>query len=126
MFLWQMAQIFPKVLTYFVKQDSSGVTVPIILMGYYNPLLIYGEERVINAAKEAGANGFIIVDLPPEEALTFRNHCTKAGYEYLIHVIDLPVDSVISLLLRPPLQFPDFHLSHPLQIPSFMSSQEWG
>lgn len=63
----------------------SGVTVPVILMGYYNPLLIYGEERVINAAKEAGANGFIIVDLPPEEALTFRYHCIKAGYEYLIN-----------------------------------------
>ena len=57
----------------------SGVTIPIILMGYYNPLLIYGEERVINAAKEAGANGFIVVDLPPEEAVTFRNRCTIAG-----------------------------------------------
>jgi tryptophan synthase len=35
---------------------------------------------VVRAAKDAGANGFIIVDLPPEEALTFRDHCTKAGY----------------------------------------------
>lgn len=116
----------PKSLDLLREARQLGVTVPIILMGYYNPLLIYGEERMINAAKEAGANGFIIVDLPPEEAITFRDHCTKAGYEYLIPVTDLPVDSVISLLLRPPLQFPDFHFSHPLQIHSFMSSQEWG
>jgi tryptophan synthase len=74
----------PKSLDILREARKSGVTVPVILMGYYNPLLIYGEERVINAAKEAGANGFIIVDLPPEEALTFRNHCARAGYEYLI------------------------------------------
>jgi len=48
-------------------------------MGYYNPLLIYGEERIVKDAKEAGANGFIVVDLPPEEALTFRQYCTSAG-----------------------------------------------
>ena len=74
----------PKSLDILRKARESGVAVPVILMGYYNPLLIYGEERVINAAKEAGANGFIIVDLPPEEALTFRNHCARAGYEHLI------------------------------------------
>jgi tryptophan synthase len=48
-------------------------------MGYYNPLLAYGEDRVVIAAKEAGANGFIVVDLPHEEADTFRDYCTKAG-----------------------------------------------
>lgn len=48
-------------------------------MGYYNPLLSYGEERMLKDAREAGVNGFIIVDLPPEEAVRFRNYCTKAG-----------------------------------------------
>jgi len=70
----------PKSLELLREARRTGVTIPIILMGYYNPLLIYGEERVINAAKEAGANGFIIVDLPPEEAVTFRDHCKRAGY----------------------------------------------
>jgi len=42
-------------------------------MGYYNPLLSYGDSR------EAGVNGFIVVDLPPEEAVRFRNFCTKGG-----------------------------------------------
>jgi tryptophan synthase len=49
-------------------------------MGYYNPLLIYGEERVVNAAKKAGANGFIVVDLPLEEAVSFRGYCSTAGF----------------------------------------------
>ena len=45
--------------------------------GYYNPLLAYGEEKAVKDAREAGANGFIIVDLPPEEAVHFRDTCTS-------------------------------------------------
>lgn len=36
---------------------------------------------MIKDAKEAGVNGFIVVDLPPEEAVRFRNFCTKGGYD---------------------------------------------
>ena len=57
---------------------KKGLTVPVLFMGYYNPILSYGEERLLKDCKEAGINGFIIVDLPPEEAVTFRNFCTKA------------------------------------------------
>ena len=71
----------PKSLEYIRQARKAGMTIPVILMGYYNPLLIYGEERVVNDAKEAGANGFIVVDLPPEESQGFRSHCTKAGYD---------------------------------------------
>jgi tryptophan synthase len=70
----------PKALEILRQARNEGLKVPVILMGYYNPLLVYGEEQVVNAAKEAGANGFIIVDLPPEEALSFRGCCTKAGF----------------------------------------------
>jgi tryptophan synthase len=58
---------------------KKGLRAPVLFMGYYNPLLIYGEERIIKDAKEAGVNGFIVVDLPPEEAVRFRNFCTKGG-----------------------------------------------
>lgn len=58
---------------------KRGLKAPVMLMGYYNPLLSYGEERMLQDAKEAGANGFIIVDLPPEEALRFRNFCRSYG-----------------------------------------------
>ncbi|PSN61210.1 hypothetical protein BS50DRAFT_604187 [Corynespora cassiicola Philippines] len=62
---------------------KRGLKAPVLLMGYYNPLLSYGEERMLQDAKEAGANGFIIVDLPPEEALRFRNYCTSYGLSYV-------------------------------------------
>ncbi|KAI0078203.1 bifunctional tryptophan synthase TRP1 [Panus rudis PR-1116 ss-1] len=61
----------------------QGLTAPVILMGYYNPLLAYGEEKAIQDAAEAGANGFIIVDLPPEEAISFREKCRKANISYV-------------------------------------------
>lgn len=50
---------------------------PIVLMGYFNPLLAYGLERFTSDAKEAGVDGFIIVDLPPEEDKEFRTLCQK-------------------------------------------------
>ena len=61
------------------KARRKGLKAPILFMGYYNPLLSYGEERILKDAKEAGVNGFIVVDLPPEEAIRFRNFCTKGG-----------------------------------------------
>ncbi|KAG6837272.1 bifunctional tryptophan synthase trp1 [Arthromyces matolae] len=62
---------------------SKGLTVPVVLMGYYNPLLAYGEDKAIQDAAEAGASGFIMVDLPPEEAITFRDKCRKAKLSYI-------------------------------------------
>ena len=56
-----------------------GLKAPVLFMGYYNPILSYGEERMLKDAREAGVNGFIVVDLPPEEAVRFRNFCTKGG-----------------------------------------------
>ncbi|CAG1014780.1 tryptophan synthase alpha chain [Anaerolineales bacterium] len=52
---------------------ARGVTLPLILMGYYNPMLAYGLEKFIRDAKEAGADGFIIPDLPMEEAEEFQS-----------------------------------------------------
>jgi Tryptophan synthase alpha chain len=46
---------------------AHGLKAPVIFMGYYNPLLAYGEENAVRDARDAGANGFIVVDLPPEE-----------------------------------------------------------
>ena len=68
------------------KARRRGLRAPVLFMGYYNPLLCYGEGRILRDAKEAGVNGFIVVDLPPEEAVRFRNFCTKGGsvcYEIL-------------------------------------------
>ncbi len=45
-----------------------GVAIPLVLMGYYNPLLAYGLPRLVRDARTAGADGFIVPDLPLEEA----------------------------------------------------------
>jgi tryptophan synthase alpha chain len=52
---------------------NRGVTIPLILMGYFNPMLAYGLEKLIHDAREAGADGFIIPDLPMEEADEFQS-----------------------------------------------------
>jgi tryptophan synthase alpha chain len=52
---------------------KRGVDIPLILMGYYNPMLAYGLERFVRDAKEVGADGFIIPDLPMEEAEEFQS-----------------------------------------------------
>ena len=62
---------------------SRGLKAPVLFMGYYNPLLAYGEERMLKDCKAAGVNGFIMVDLPPEEAVRFRHHCTSCGLSYV-------------------------------------------
>ncbi len=55
-----------------------GVTIPFILMGYYNPMLAYGLEKFVHDAREAGADGFIIPDLPMEEAGEFESALSGA------------------------------------------------
>jgi tryptophan synthase alpha chain len=52
---------------------KRGVSIPLVLMGYYNPMLAYGLEKFICDAVEAGADGFIIPDLPMEESTEFEN-----------------------------------------------------
>ena len=56
-----------------------GTEIPIILMGYYNPILKYGLERTAREAAAQGVDGFIIPDLPPEEAGPWRVDAAKAG-----------------------------------------------
>jgi tryptophan synthase len=46
-------------------------------------LLAYGEERLLKDCKSVGVNGFIMVDLPPEEAVRFRQQCTEYGLSYV-------------------------------------------
>src|SRR5690606_11436816 len=46
---------------------AGDAATPIVLMGYYNPIYIYGNERFLADARTAGVDGLIVVDLPPEE-----------------------------------------------------------
>jgi len=60
---------------------KRGVDIPLILMGYYNPMLAYGLEKFVRDAKEAGADGFIIPDLPTEESEEFVSMLSEAAGE---------------------------------------------
>ena len=64
----------------FRKDDD---TTPLVLMGYYNPIYIYGVDRFLAAAKSAGVDGLIIVDLPPEEDAELCLPAMKAGLNFI-------------------------------------------
>jgi tryptophan synthase alpha chain len=56
---------------------------PIVLMGYYNPIYIYGVEKFLADAKAAGVDGLIVVDLPPEEDAELCLPALKAGLNFI-------------------------------------------
>src|SRR5437660_5120352 len=58
-------------------------TTPIVLMGYYNPIYIYGVERFLADAKAAGVDGLIVVDLPPEEDAELCLPALNAGLNFI-------------------------------------------
>src|SRR6266496_1302013 len=58
---------------------QRGVDIPLVLMGYYNPMLAYGLEQFVYNAAEAGVDGFIIPDLPIEESEEFQSALDKVG-----------------------------------------------
>ncbi len=58
-------------------------TTPIVLMGYYNPIFSRGVDRFLAEAKEAGIDGLIIVDLPPEEDEELCIPAQKAGLNFI-------------------------------------------
>jgi tryptophan synthase alpha chain len=64
----------------FRKDDNAT---PIVLMGYYNPIYIYGVDKFLGDAKAAGIDGLIIVDLPPEEDDELCLPAMKAGLNFI-------------------------------------------
>lgn len=66
-----------------VKRIRKRSDIPIILFGYYNPFFKYGLDRIARDAAKAGADGFLVVDLPPEEAGEFKAYTDKAGLDFV-------------------------------------------
>jgi tryptophan synthase alpha chain len=64
----------------FRKGDN---TTPLVLMGYYNPIFIYGVDKFLADAKSAGVDGLIIVDLPPEEDKELCLPAMQAGLNFI-------------------------------------------
>ena len=64
----------------FRKADNAT---PLVLMGYYNPIYIYGVDKFLTDAKTSGVDGLIIVDLPPEEDTELCVPALKAGLNFI-------------------------------------------
>ena len=60
---------------------KRGVEIPLVLMGYINPILAYGLEQFTIEAAHVGASGLIVPDLPPEEAAELQNLCQTHGLD---------------------------------------------
>ena len=63
------------------RKDNDDT--PIVLMGYYNPIYIYGVDKFLVDAKAAGVDGLIVVDLPPEEDVELCLPALKAGLNFI-------------------------------------------
>lgn len=76
-----------------------GVTVPLVLMGYYNPFLQYGITRFAQAAEAAGADGVIVPDLPPEAAGELQQALSAVGIDLIMFVAPTTPDTRIAQIV---------------------------
>jgi tryptophan synthase alpha chain len=81
----------------FRKSDDDT---PIVLMGYYNPIYIYGNARFLSDARDAGVDGLIIVDLPPEEDDELCLPALKAGLNFIRLATPTTDDKRLPAVLR--------------------------
>ncbi len=61
-----------------VERVRKHSQVPLMLFSYYNPIFKFGEEKAASLGQEAGIDGMLVVDLPPEESYNLRNFCNKS------------------------------------------------
>lgn len=81
-----------------VKRIRQSSEVPIILFGYYNPFFKYGLEEFAADAAEAGADGVLVVDLPPEEAGEFKIHTDRTGLKLVFLLAPTSTEERIKLV----------------------------
>jgi tryptophan synthase alpha chain len=76
-------QDLKKTLAMVAQFRQADAATPIVLMGYYNPIYIYGVARFLADARAAGVDGLIVVDLPPEEDDELCLPALKAGFNFV-------------------------------------------
>ncbi len=80
------------------RKDNTGT--PVILMGYFNPIYKYGCDKFVNNAKTAGADGLIVVDLPPEEDEELRIPAQKAGLDFIKLVTPTTIGTRLDTVIK--------------------------
>lgn len=73
----------PKILEMVRGFRAHDNETPIVLMGYYNPIYIYGAENFLRDARSAGVDGLIVVDLPPEEDAELCDPALRHGLNFI-------------------------------------------
>lgn len=76
-------QNLPKTLQMVRDFRQTNSDTPLVLMGYYNPIFAYGVERFVADAKDAGVDGLIVVDLPPEHNDELCDPAQAAGIDFI-------------------------------------------
>ncbi len=76
-------------------RETQSVTTPILLMGYYNPMLQYGLERLASDSVVAGIDGFIVPDLPAEESDELLSVCRQHGLDLIFLLAPTSTDERI-------------------------------
>ena len=79
------------------KVRSAGVDAPLVLMGYYNPILAYGLDSFARDAAAAGVDGLIVVDLPAEESGPLREVCLANNLRLIYLLAPTSTDERIEL-----------------------------
>ena len=80
------------------KEIREHSEIPLILFGYYNPFYTYGLEQFAKDAKEAGVDGVLVVDLPPEESAEFKQHLESNGLNLIFLLAPTSTDKRIGLV----------------------------
>jgi len=83
-----------------VSELRAEVSVPLVLMTYYNPVLAFGLEAFARAAVRAGVDGVIVVDLPPEEADPLAREAEAAGLDVIYLVAPTSTPERVRLIAR--------------------------
>jgi tryptophan synthase alpha chain len=83
-----------------VKSVRRVTQVPIILMGYFNPVYRYGVRNFVDDAVDAGVDGVLLVDLPPEEAQIFKAEADAKGLDVIFLLAPTSDDERIEKVAR--------------------------
>lgn len=74
--------------------------IPIVLFGYYNPILSYGQEPFAKRARKVGVDGILVVDLPPEESGELRRYTDPVGIDFISLIAPTSTDGRIRKIAR--------------------------
>ncbi|MCC2672274.1 MAG: trpA [Armatimonadetes bacterium] len=83
-----------------VRSLREETQIPILLMTYYNPIFRAGQERIAQAAVDAGVDGMLITDLPPEEADEWRTISIAAGLDTIFLLAPTSTEQRIRIASR--------------------------